>query len=133
MSIQEVPFYFSRSSVKFQGHTGWKIYDLNPIWVTEITRPVAAIKSLKFALFSLSSDFPQYTMYKNYLIGKQKVPIVNYGFNYMFTSWIEADLTLLQIDTLGSINSSLSILVGKNFLTWLLIGWGLRRQPVLAN
>ena len=23
---------FFRSSVKFQGHTGWKIYDLNPIW-----------------------------------------------------------------------------------------------------
>ena len=31
-SIEEVPYCFPRSSVKFQGHTGWKIDDLNPIW-----------------------------------------------------------------------------------------------------
>ena len=46
MWLKEVPYYFSGSSIKFQGHTGWKIYNLNPIWV----RPVAAIKSLRFAL-----------------------------------------------------------------------------------
>ena len=45
-TIEEMPYYFSRSSIKFQGHTGWKIDDLS-----EITRPVAAIKSLRFALF----------------------------------------------------------------------------------
>ena len=43
-SIEEVPYYFSGSSIKFRGHTGWKIDDSNPIWV------VAAIKSLRFAL-----------------------------------------------------------------------------------
>ena len=32
-SIEEVPYCFWRSSVKFQGHTGWKIDDLDPIWV----------------------------------------------------------------------------------------------------
>ena len=32
-SIEEVPYYFSRSSIKFQGNTGWKIDDWNPIWV----------------------------------------------------------------------------------------------------
>ena len=31
-SIEEMPC-FSRSSIKFQGHTGWFIDDLNPIWV----------------------------------------------------------------------------------------------------
>ena len=31
-SIEEVPYCFSRSSIKFHGHTGGKIYDLNPIW-----------------------------------------------------------------------------------------------------
>ena len=31
-SIEEVPYYFSRSSIKFQGHTGWKINDLDQIW-----------------------------------------------------------------------------------------------------
>ena len=31
-SIEEVPYCFSRSSIKFYGHTGGKIDDLNPIW-----------------------------------------------------------------------------------------------------
>ena len=30
--IEAVPYCFSRSSIKFQGPTGWKIDDLNPIW-----------------------------------------------------------------------------------------------------
>ena len=29
--IEEVPYYFSRSYIKFQGHTGWKIDDLDQI------------------------------------------------------------------------------------------------------
>ena len=38
-SIEEVPYsLFSRSSIKFQGHTGWKIEDLNPIWVRLLGR-----------------------------------------------------------------------------------------------
>ena len=32
-SIKEVHYYFSGTSIKFQGHTGWKIDDLNPIGV----------------------------------------------------------------------------------------------------
>ena len=31
-SIEEVPYYFSRSYIKFQGHTDWKIDDLDKIW-----------------------------------------------------------------------------------------------------
>ena len=31
-SIEEVPYCFSRSSIKFHGHTGGKIDNLNPIW-----------------------------------------------------------------------------------------------------
>ena len=41
-----------RSFVKLQGHRGWLINDLNPIWVRLLTRPVAAIKSLRFALLN---------------------------------------------------------------------------------
>ena len=37
-SIEEVPYCFWRSSVKFQGHTGWKIDDLNPVWVRLLGR-----------------------------------------------------------------------------------------------
>ena len=49
-SIEGVAYYFSRSSIQFQGHTGQKINDLNPI-LSKITRLVTAIKSLRFALF----------------------------------------------------------------------------------
>ena len=31
-SVEEVPYCFSRSSIKFHGHTGGKIDDLNPDW-----------------------------------------------------------------------------------------------------
>ena len=31
-NIEEVRYCFSRSSIKFHGHTGRKIDDLNPIW-----------------------------------------------------------------------------------------------------
>ena len=37
-STEEVPYYFSGSSIKFQGHTGWKIDDLNPISVRLLGR-----------------------------------------------------------------------------------------------
>ena len=36
--IEEVPYSFSGSSIKFQGHTGWKINDFNPIWVRLLGR-----------------------------------------------------------------------------------------------
>ena len=50
-SIVEVPYYLSRSCIKFQGHAGWKIDDLNPrVKLNKITRPVVAIKYLRFAL-----------------------------------------------------------------------------------
>ena len=49
-SIEEVLYCFSRSSVKFRGYTGQKNlrFESN---LSKITRPVAAIKSLRFALF----------------------------------------------------------------------------------
>ena len=46
-SIEEMPC-FSRSSIKFQGHTGWFIDDLNPIWVRLLGR----------SQLSNSSDLP---------------------------------------------------------------------------
>ena len=47
--IEEVPYCFLRSFIKFPDHMGPKINDLNPILSKNI-RPVAAIKSLRFAL-----------------------------------------------------------------------------------
>ena len=37
-SIEEVPYYFSAPSIEFQGRTGWKIDNLNPIWVRLLGR-----------------------------------------------------------------------------------------------
>ena len=53
--IEEVPYCSFMSFIKYQGHTGWKINDLNPI-LSKTTRLVAAIKSLRFTLFFLYWD-----------------------------------------------------------------------------
>ena len=37
-SIEEVPYYFSKSYIKFQDHTGWKIDDLDQIWARLLGR-----------------------------------------------------------------------------------------------
>ena len=37
-SIEKVPYYFFRSSIKFQGHKGWKSDNLNLIWVRLLRR-----------------------------------------------------------------------------------------------
>ena len=47
-----MPYCFPRSSIKFQGHTIQKITDFDPNWAFPDYRPVAAFKSLRFALFS---------------------------------------------------------------------------------
>ena len=49
----EVPYCFPRSSIKFQGHTGQNITDFDPNWAFPDYRPVAAFKSLRFALLCL--------------------------------------------------------------------------------
>ena len=49
-SIEEVPYCFSRSPIKFQGYMGKKIDNLIPI-LSKITRLVAAIKSPQICLF----------------------------------------------------------------------------------
>ena len=36
--VCSIPYYFSRSSIKFQGHTGWKINDLDQIWARLLGR-----------------------------------------------------------------------------------------------
>ena len=47
--VEQVSYNFVRSSIKFQGHMDWKsTIESN---LSKITRPVAAIKSVRFALF----------------------------------------------------------------------------------
>ena len=48
----EMHYCFPRLSIKFQGHTGQNITDFDPNWAFPDYRPVAAFKSLRFALFN---------------------------------------------------------------------------------
>ena len=53
----EMPYCFPRLSIKFQGHMGHNITDFVPNWAFQDYRPVAAFKSLRFALFIQISNF----------------------------------------------------------------------------
>ena len=65
------PICFPRSSIKFQGHTGQNISDFDPNWAFPDYRPVAAFKSLRFAL-----------LLKRYYISKNQI---SYSANYYET------------------------------------------------
>ena len=90
--IEEVPYCFSRSSIKFQGHMDRIIDDLNPI-LSKITRLVAAIKSLRFALFFCIC------LFLTYLITYILMDI---------SSLIDFHISLLQAHSKYTINSSKS-------------------------
>ena len=51
-SKEEMPYCFPRTFIKFEGHTGQNITDFDPNWAFPDYRPVAAFKSLRFALFT---------------------------------------------------------------------------------
>ena len=58
----EMPYCFPRSSIKFQGHTVQNITNFDPNWAFPDYRPVAAFKSLRFALFLLPFCRPGFRM-----------------------------------------------------------------------
>ena len=55
-SIEEVPYCFLGSSIKFQGHTGWKIDKFNLIWV----------RLLGQSQLSNPSDLPCFAKFQNF-------------------------------------------------------------------
>ena len=64
----EMPYRFPRSSIKFQGHTGQNITDFDPNWAFPDYRPVAAFKSLRFALFKVIRQISRSHGSKNHRI-----------------------------------------------------------------
>ena len=52
----EMLYCFPRSSIKFQGHKVQNITDFDPNWAFPDYRPVAAFKSLRFALLVYNYD-----------------------------------------------------------------------------
>ena len=55
----EMPFCVPRSSIIFQGHTVQNITDFDPNWAFPDYRPVAAFKSLRFALLFSRTHRPK--------------------------------------------------------------------------
>ena len=62
----EMLYCFPRSSIKFQGHTVQNITDFDPNWAFPDYRPVAAFKSLRFALFVIELKYP-WTIFLNWI------------------------------------------------------------------
>ena len=60
-SIEEVPYYFSRSYIKFQGHTDWKIDELDQIWARLLGRSQLSNPSDLPCCLSNFSSFPKET------------------------------------------------------------------------
>ena len=87
-STEEVPYCFSRSSIKFQGHRDWKIDDLNPI-LNKITRLVRAIKSIRYALFWFKPNFVVIMNYtpNNYLRCEYPSRPLIYNIKFCLTSF----------------------------------------------
>ena len=67
--LGEVPYCFWRSSMKFQGHKVQNITDFDPNWAFPDYRPVAAFKSLRFALFEVIHQISRSNGLKNRWFG----------------------------------------------------------------
>ena len=67
-SIEEVPCCFSMSSIKFQGHTGWKIDDLNPVWLksssrSQLSNPASDLPCFHTIKFEIIHVYPRLYIY----------------------------------------------------------------------
>ena len=81
-NVEGVPYNFSRSSIKFQGHTGWKIDDFNPIWVRLLGR----------SQLSNPSDLPCCDIFFNLII------CVNMSMNLGETyRWKGRDIVMMRL------------------------------------
>ena len=102
-----MPYCFLGSSIKFQGHMGWKIDDLNPIWVRLLGR----------SQLSNPSDLPCYSQ------GGE--PVTYRGFFYHISMMMMEILYFFlpfevlynqMIATFASHNSSVIIAIAKKML-----------------
>ena len=86
-SKEKMPYCFPRSSIKFQGHTGQDITDFDPNWAFPDYRPVAAFKSLRFALFYIKL-FSVFCFLSNcFLFDCSKYSVLGYSINIDMTCW----------------------------------------------
>ena len=87
--MEEVPYCFSRSFIKFQGHTCWLIDDFNPIWVRLLGQshsnlPCDGIAWKKWQI-AIKCDGKS-MMTDNYLNMKEILKLLN--FNYIISDYL---------------------------------------------
>ena len=116
-SIKEVPYCFSRSSVKFQGHTALKIIEFDPNWA--------------FSNCNSSFNTPMVTKWCTKLeVSQKRCPIVFHGHmsNCKVTRlWKSSNLT--QIWSFPDCNSSLKSPMAAKWCTKLELA--LKRCPIV--
>ena len=101
-SKEEVPYYFSGSSINFSGYTGWKIDDSNPIWVRLLGR----------SQLSNPSDLPCYISIGKFDVGvgvldvhQRNCGILNV--DQMWHTWVAK----LLLDMIKAITESMGMFV----------------------
>ena len=101
-----MPYCFPRSFIKFQGHTGQNITDFEPNWAFPDYRPVAAFKSLRFALFEMHNlKFVAFLSYVQYFTISMEI-LSCFAFANQYTCFIHTDYCLfveIYSDILDSI------------------------------
>ena len=87
--IEEVPYCFWRSSIKYQGHTGWKIDDLNPVWVRLLGR----------SQLSNPSDLPCFTQIKIYVVQWKIYAVITLQGHRTFHIYRSKNIKVTQYET----------------------------------
>ena len=93
--VEETPYNFSRSSVKFQGHTGWKIEDFNPIWVRLLGRSQLSNPQICLVMFHLKNVGETWLEIAFHFIHLQQS--FRYCWNYSFFALDSGLLTSRQV------------------------------------
>ena len=101
-----MPYCFLGSSIKFQGHTGWKIDDINPIWLRLLSR----------SQLSNPSDLPCWIIMFTFTLVKK---LHNFVAKDLFSiCWTEAyELFKITFDfSFSSVFHSVATVISFNFL-----------------
>ena len=135
-SKRKMPYCFPRSSIKFQGHTVQNITDFYPNWTFPDYKPVAAFKSLRFALFPLVDCLRMYVSWGDWIqmvyfvaVGKWISSFI-YHLIYLYVIYIIYFFLIFQVSLISCRSrSSVNEVIGVHLICWKeLTQWGRERQ-----
>ena len=115
--LEEVPYCFSRSSIKFQGHTALKIVEFDPNW--------------PFPDSNSSLNTPMATKWCiNLKVALKRCPIVFQGHLSNFkVTWLKKSSNLTKIGRFRTLNSSLNTPMATKWCTKLEVA--LKKCPIV--